>query len=338
MWYSGADQTWADVRLSRTVEVPADATFSFWADYVIEQDWDYGFVEVSTDGGATWTEQAVTDDAGTVVTTPDAYSDPNGRMGDYGGRRYGLTGSSDGWKHLNVDLRPYAGTTVEVRLRYATDAAFQERGWFSDDFSLTSGSATVWSDDAEAAEPGWTAETGTFVDTTGQGWHLDSGTSVQAQYYLVEWRNFDGFDEGLKYAYDTTYGPPDNEAWKVEKIRYNAPGALIWYRDTTYGSANLVTANVTALPSTGPKGGLLLVDSHDQPLRRADSATRTRRRSRTCRRVRSPRTSRSACSRRTRSASASPGPTRRRSSAPPSAPRRRWRRSATTRAGTRAWS
>src|SRR5262249_2165205 len=60
---------------------------------------------------------------------------------------------------------------------------------------------------------------------------------------------------------------------KVEKIAYNAPGMLVWYRDTTYGSANLVLANTTALPSTGPKGGLLLVDSHNQPLRRSDSVT-----------------------------------------------------------------
>jgi immune inhibitor A len=273
MWYSGADQAWADARLTRTVDVPADARFSFWADYVIEQDWDFGFVEVSTDGGSTWTEQQVTDDAGAVLTTPADYADPNGRMNDFGGKKYGLTGTTNGWKHLNVDLSPWSGQTVQVRLRYATDEAFQERGWFSDDFSLTSGGTTVWSDDVETTDPSWTTETTTFVDTTGAGWHVDSGTSVQAQYYLVEWRNLDGFDEGLNYAYDTTYGPPDNEAWKVEKIRYNAPGMLVWYRDTTYGNANLVTANVTALPSTGPKGGLLLVDSHNRPLRRNASAT-----------------------------------------------------------------
>ena len=35
-----------------------------WNDYVIEEDWDFGFVEVSTDGGATWTEQKVFDEAG----------------------------------------------------------------------------------------------------------------------------------------------------------------------------------------------------------------------------------------------------------------------------------
>ena len=56
-------------------------------------------------------------------------------------------------------------------------------------------------------------------------------------------------------------------AWKVDKIKYNAPGALVWYRDTGYGSTNHVESNETALPSAGAKGGLLIVDSHFDPLR-----------------------------------------------------------------------
>ena len=50
-----------------------------WNNYVIEADWDFGFVEVSTDGGTTWAEQKVFDEAGAEVSTPDGYADPNGR-------------------------------------------------------------------------------------------------------------------------------------------------------------------------------------------------------------------------------------------------------------------
>ena len=66
MWFGGNDQDWADVKLARDVAVPAgaDARFWLWNNYVIEEDWDFGFVEVSTDGGATWTEQKVFDEAG----------------------------------------------------------------------------------------------------------------------------------------------------------------------------------------------------------------------------------------------------------------------------------
>jgi immune inhibitor A len=270
MWYSGADQDEADVTIARTVSVPAasDAKFWMWNNYVIEKDWDYGFVEVSTNGGTTWSELKVYNQAGTLVSTDDGYSDPNGRMAYYGGKKYGLTGNSGGWRHDYVDLSPYAGATVQVRLRYATDAGFLERGWFADDFSVTGG-ATTWSDDVESGAGDWTATTGTWTDTTGAGWKIDSGTQVKAQYYLAEWRNVDGFDEGLKYAYDTTYS---RDAWKVEKIAYNAPGMLVWYRDTTYGNVNSPAANLTALPSGGSKGGLLIVDSHFDPLRRAGTA------------------------------------------------------------------
>ncbi|MEH0844729.1 immune inhibitor A domain-containing protein [Micromonospora sp. CPCC 205711] len=271
MWYTGADQDWADIKLTRQVSVPAaaDAKFWMWNNYVIEADWDYGFVEVSTDGGATWSEQKVYDATGKVVTTPDGYADPNGRMVDFGGKKYGLTGDSHGWRHDYVDLSAYAGQTVQLRLRQATDEAFVERGWFADDFSVTGGGTTTWSDDVEGGANGWTQTGGTFTDTTGPGWRVDVGTQTKAHYYLAEWRNFDGFDKGLKYAYDTIYS---HEAWKVDRIAYNAPGMLVWYRDTVLGDVNHVTAQMTALPSYGAKGGLLIVDSHFDPYRRQGEA------------------------------------------------------------------
>lgn len=269
MWYTGADQDWGDIRISRTVDVPTDAKFWMSNNFVIEEDWDFGFVEVSTDGGTTWTDVKVFNEDGTEATTPDGYPDPNGNLATFGDKKYGLTGDSHGWARQYVDLSSYAGTTVGVRLRLATDAAYQDRGWFADDFAVSSGADTVWSDDVESGENGWTAEVTTFADTTGPGWRIDTGTSSKAQYYMVEWRNFDGFDEGLKYGYNSVYS---DGAWKVEKLAYNAPGALVWYRDTTYGQTNHVRTNETALPSYGAKGGLLLVDSHFDPLRRTGDA------------------------------------------------------------------
>ena len=53
----------------------------------------------------------------------------------------------------------------------------------------------------------------------------------------------------------------------MEKVKYNAPGMLVWYRDTSYGNDNHVTSDVFGLPSLGSKGGLLLVDSHFDPMR-----------------------------------------------------------------------
>jgi immune inhibitor A len=278
MWWSDDDQDWADNTITRDVAVPVPAgpdkvKFWMWNDYVLEADWDFGFIEVSDDGGQTWNEQVVRTEAGdAVVSTPADYPDPNGRMADYGGKKFGLTNTSGGWRHDYVDLTGFAGKTIKLRLRYATDAAFQERGWFADDFSLTNGAATTWTDDVEGGTNGWTAHKGTFVLTSppAGGWTIINGSVKRAQFYLAEWRNFDGFDKGLKYTYDTTYsnfGP-----WKVEKVAYNAPGMLVWFRDAAYGDANHVDINLFDSPSFGPKGGLLLVDSHFDPYRRTGVA------------------------------------------------------------------
>lgn len=276
MWWSNNDQDWADVKLERTVDVPAgdDVRFWMWNNYVIEEDWDYGFVEVSTDGGATWTEVKVYDEGGDEVTTPDGYGDPNGRLADYGDKQYGLTGSTGGWAHHWIDLSDWAGQSVQVRTRYATDAAFVERGWYMDDLSVTADGTEVWSDDAEQNN-GWTSVPGTFTETSGDGWILDGGSSSASHYYLAEWRNLDGFDAGLAYAYDTTYSPTDpvtDGAWKVSHVAYNAPGLLVWYRDTSYGNVNHVVTAATDGPSLGSKGGLLIVDSHFEPMRHTGDA------------------------------------------------------------------
>ena len=119
-----------------------DVRFWSWDDYTIEELWDYGFIEVSTNGGSSWTQLVVRDEAGNEVSTNN---DPNGRLADFGNLKNGLTGATDGYRHDWVDLAPYAGQTIQLRLRYLTDAAFQERGWFADDFSVTADGTAVWS-------------------------------------------------------------------------------------------------------------------------------------------------------------------------------------------------
>ena len=251
----------------------ADVRFSMWNDYVIEEDWDFGFVEVSTDGGTTWTEQKVYNAAGEEVTTPDDLRRPERPACRLRQQEVRPHRPHRRLAAQHVNLTPFAGTdhpgppALRDRrgLRRARLVRRRLRG--HQRRRPRSGATT-----SRAATNGWTATVGTFIPGTplGAGWRIDTGTSSANQYYLAEWRNFDGFDEGLKYAYDTTYS--SDGPWKVEKIKYNAPGMLVWYRDTTYGNANPVAATTFDLPSTGSKGGLLLVDSHFDPLRRTGEA------------------------------------------------------------------
>ena len=263
-WWTSNDQSDADVTVTRQVDVPAGADVKFWMwnEYTIEELWDYGFIEVSTDDGASWSQLEVFDEAGDMVSTDE---DPNGNLDSYfGGLENGLTGDSGGYRHDYVDLTPYAESSIQLRLRYATDAAFEERGWFADDFSLTADGTEVWADDVESGENGWTAAVDTFTDTTGAGWIISTGTNTYDQYYLMEWRTNAGFDAGLKTPYSTNFKV--GSEWNVSRTPYNVPGMLVWQRDSAH-SFNDVGNNLEDPPSLGAKGSVLLVDSHFDPFR-----------------------------------------------------------------------
>jgi immune inhibitor A len=260
MWWSNNDANWADYRLGQDFDLTGAAApviFTFWTDYTIEELWDYAFVEVSTDGGATWVQLPDMDG----ITTND---DPNGRLVDYGGLQNGITGDSGGWIQMRFDLSAYAGSAIKLRFRYATDAAFVERGMFVDDIAID---AIGFFDDVESGPGGWVSDAQAFVGSPGAGWTMTTGTFIFPHFYLAEWRNLDGFDLGLKYTYASTFLRYDTGEWLVERVPYNAPGMLVWYRNTRY-AINDVNSHTFDPPSLGAKGMLLIADSHFDPLRR----------------------------------------------------------------------
>ena len=107
---------------------------------MLEEDWDFAYVEVSEDGGETWT---------ILETTLTTDENPNGTS--FGP---GLTGGSTGWVDDSVDLTPYAGSEVLVRFEYVTDDAVNGRGLCLDDFAIDE---IGWADDAEN-DGGWEAD------------------------------------------------------------------------------------------------------------------------------------------------------------------------------------
>jgi immune inhibitor A len=94
--------------------------------YDIENWWDFGFVQVSTDNGATWT------------SLPNEYT--NDTVNPYGhpavfANLPGLTGLSPDWPGwtsttMLFDLSEYAGQDVLIGFRYMTDWAVLGKGWF----------------------------------------------------------------------------------------------------------------------------------------------------------------------------------------------------------------
>ncbi len=89
-----------------------------WFD--IETDWDYGYVEVSTDGISFTTLE------GNITTS----SNPNGNN-----RGHGITGNSSGWTPATFSLSAYVGQGIWIRLSYSTDGYVLEEGIYFDDIS-----------------------------------------------------------------------------------------------------------------------------------------------------------------------------------------------------------
>lgn len=90
--------------------------------YDIEVDWDYAYVEVSTDGGAHFTP---------VQGNVSSGTNPHGNN-----RGYGITGSSGGaFVNATFPLNAYAGQNVLFRLSYDTDELTTGAGVFFDNVS-----------------------------------------------------------------------------------------------------------------------------------------------------------------------------------------------------------
>mgnify|MGYP005842573153 CR=1 FL=1 len=262
MWWSNNDRNMSEARLWRRVDLSASAapiTFGFKANWVIEEDWDFAFVEASADGGVTWVP--LPDING--HTLPEDYADPYGNQTRFRGK-YGITGASSGWTDLAFDLSAFAGQDIRLRLRYNTDEFTVEKGLFADDFELVGAGGTIWSDDVESGAGEWSKEDLTADGgMPGKGWVITDGVFSFPHYYLLEWRNSAGFDKDIG-AYVGYYSTP--EAWAVSPVPYSVPGALLWYRNFFYSSNSDIYGRLFDPPSWGPKGALLIVDSHPSPM------------------------------------------------------------------------
>lgn len=109
------------------IENASAATLAFDTYYVIEEAWDYGFVQVSTDNGETWTSLA--------NEHTQSVLDPHGHP-NIAANLPGFTGSSNGWVTETFDLSPYAGQNVLLSFRHMTDWAYNDIGWYVDNIRV----------------------------------------------------------------------------------------------------------------------------------------------------------------------------------------------------------
>ena len=197
-FYSGRGDD-LDNSMARLLSAASAAPISFRANWDIETDWDYAYLDAMV-GGA-WHQ---------VQTSASTTTNPNGQ--NFG---FGITGSSAGWQTVTATLP--AGTTA-VRFRYWTDASVVRPGFAVDTIAV--GGST---DDATSTA-GWTLN-GFRQLTNGQY------TQNYFHYYLAESRSYTRTDTSLCGAYNFLFGN-----W-LEKGCY-AAGVLVWYRNSSVPDNN----------------------------------------------------------------------------------------------------
>ncbi|NPV67657.1 MAG: hypothetical protein HPY64_10970 [Anaerolineae bacterium] len=156
MWYSNRGDT-TDSRLTRRFDLRgvSRATLEFQTWYDIEHLWDYAYVMVSVDDGATWTPLP-----GLYTTT----ADPHGNA--YGPAYTGDSGYTSGdatpiWLRERVDLTPFAGQEVLLRFELITDESVNTTGMVIDDVRIPE---IGYFDDFEAGPGGWESEGWLYID------------------------------------------------------------------------------------------------------------------------------------------------------------------------------
>ncbi len=142
-WSNKGDES--DMTLTRQFDFTGQSgplTFSYWTWYDLEEDYDYLYLEASTDG-ENWQ----------LLDTPSCTTE------DISGNSYGCgyNGMSGGggaarWINEKVDLSAYAGKQVWLRFEYVTDAAVNGEGLLLDDVSIPEVGYTT---DFETGADGW---------------------------------------------------------------------------------------------------------------------------------------------------------------------------------------
>jgi hypothetical protein len=169
------------------VTVPAGAPrLTFSARYNIEEGWDFGVVQVSTDGGKTYTSLANAHT--TTAHNPAAAANIVAALP-------GFTGLQPAYTTETFDLSAYAGSEIKLSFRYLTDEATNgtntdPSGWWIrdvkvEDTVVTTGATLAGARSATQVSPvpvaGWKVQA--------VGWKLD-GSRVRYHEFRLNENNF----------------------------------------------------------------------------------------------------------------------------------------------------
>ena len=222
-WGGQADEMDSNMVTDVDLTGKTSATLTFDAWYDIEEQWDFAFAQVSDNDGKTWTS------LGNSHTRSDVVAEGYPTIID---SMPGFTGNSNGWQAQSFDLSAYAGKKIKLRLRYATDWGTSLIGFFADNIKVVADGKTLVDEGGENTTSPFTLNKFTKMD----------GNKLTNHYYLLEWRNHKGVDEGLGHIK------------RGKSLMSYDGGLVVWYVDDSF------TDNWTGIhPGDGFLG---VVDAH----------------------------------------------------------------------------
>ncbi len=122
-----ASSTCASVT-SPSMMLGSGSTLTFWSKYSIENSWDKGVVEISSDGGSTWAKVPVNYPGTSTNTATPAGSPPVPTS---------RAPPDSTWAEYTASLAAWDGLEVMLRWRLSTDSSVVSSGWWVDDIAIT---------------------------------------------------------------------------------------------------------------------------------------------------------------------------------------------------------
>ncbi len=145
------------VLVSPSFTPQAGTTLTFWHTYAFEgasNCYDGGTLEVSTDGGASWSvvPDAAFQEGGFNGTVNSSYSNP------LAGKRAWCMGTIGPLTRVTVSLAAYAGSPVQLRWHEGDDSSLASIGWYVDSVSVANAGvcsvSPIFSDGFESGDLG----------------------------------------------------------------------------------------------------------------------------------------------------------------------------------------
>ncbi len=137
VWWSGYGNMMDAQLISQAVSVTSsNSMLTLVTKYGMETTYDFGFVQVSTDNGKTWTSLS------NSYTTSDYQTDVQAIINNMPG----LNDYNPDWPSyttMTFDLSTYIGKTVLINFRYMTDEYTNYEGWFIQSASVGTTALTL---------------------------------------------------------------------------------------------------------------------------------------------------------------------------------------------------